>query len=152
MIGALELSDLPRVEPILAEWRDTAMYRAATVGVFLDASRVLETLGHLIASANAVVLGSESGGELTGIMGLHLQPYHAGQQIIARECCFFVRPGYRSAGVSLIRAAEAWARAKGASHLVLTASRVAGDADRAERLYSALGFAPFEMDSIKELK
>ena len=151
-IVILDPPDIALLTPLLAAWRESVAEQSARLGIPLSVETALETFRNLAESPNAAVLAAVDEREISGVMGLYLTPYHMGAAMMAHECCFFVLPTRRSAGVRLLRAAEQWARAKRADSLIVTASRLAGDADRAGRFFAASGFTEFERSYLKGVR
>lgn len=89
---------------------------------------------------DATILVAERDGAVIGMIGLVAFAHHISGERFVGEVCWWVDPEARgSAGVRLLKAAEQWARERGAVALQMIAptEHVAG-------IYQALGYTPVE--------
>lgn len=107
----------------------------------------LLTLAHdLIAQPRSVILLAERERPV-GMLGLVVTSHFLSGQTIAGEVFYWMAPFARGrAGVRLLRAGEAWARAKGAIRLQMIAP-----SDRVGALYLRQGYLPVERIYEKDL-
>lgn len=147
-IAILEPADgIEMLVPLLTEWEEVA----GGFGVHLSWPTTRATINNMVHSGGSDVLVLMLGDQAVGFMGILLRSNHVGSGLIAQECLYFVSPQHRHSARRLVTAAEKWAKSRGASHLVLTASALANPegSGRVARYYQALGFAPYETTWIK---
>lgn len=114
---ALELADNP------------AQYRAIGAG--------------LIASPSGVLLLCERDGQSVGMLGGAIFDHPLSGERTAGEMFWYAVPAHRGAtGVRLLRAFEAWARARGAVYLQMVQPAWA---DRVGELYASMGYQKIEV-------
>ncbi len=89
-----------------------------------------------------LVAGEPVAGFLCGVLTPH---YFTGEPT-AFKTAWYATPGARGLGAHLLRAFEAWAKAKGARRLI-----VAGRQERTLALLGRLGYAPLETVTSKDL-
>lgn len=106
------------------------------------ASRIAENTGQmsalserLIAGEDGLLLVSDREGIVTGMLGVLVFPHHLSGALVAGELFFWVEPDHRGHGVRLLKQAETWARANGA-----TAFHMMAPSPEVERLYQRLGY------------
>ena len=109
----------------------------------------LTTLGqNLINGPDGVIFISESGGKVTGMMGLLACTQPMSGELVVSDMFWFVEPESRgSAGIRLLRRGERWARATGATSLIMVAPTV-----RVGKFYKRIGFLHIEAVYHKSLK
>mgnify|MGYP001592233288 FL=1 len=109
---------------------------AALVTLFMDSAR--RTAGFL----------AEIDGAVVGMFGVFCLTHPITGDEMASELCWWVEPEARgtSAGLKLLKAAEAWAREQGASFLEMIAP-----SDRVAALYERLGFERTDIHYLKRL-
>lgn len=101
----------------------------------------------LIADANGVVFVTERDGVLVGMIGLLLFAHHLSGDLTVGELFFWVEPEHRGHGVRLLRCAERWARAMGATTMQMIAPTTA-----VGQFYERLGYAEIEVAYEKVLQ
>lgn len=100
----------------------------------------------LIEAPNGLVLADEREGEITGMIGvIATQHPHSGDPVMS-ELFWYVMPRARGGGVRLLAAAEDWARSHG-----IRKSIVVSPNRQVSALYKRLGYAPLELQFIKDL-
>ena len=135
--------DIEILRPLAEMWQKLSQGQQFALPI--DATIGLRTMRALqLGSSSDVLVLTDKTGRPCGVMGLAYRPNHVGPGLIARECCLFVDPAARGAGLELIAAAKLLGKRKGCGWLSLTASRIAGDANRAGRLYEHCGGELYE--------
>jgi GNAT superfamily N-acetyltransferase len=138
MIRPATLGDIPALLEMGKAFADEA---GVTARVGWDDDSVAEMLEGLILSDDGIVLVSERG-MIGGVVYPH--PFNASVRV-------FVEMFWRSEdgqGLALLKAAEAQAEARGATKSVMVAM---DGMERTARLYGRLGYAPCEMQFIKDI-
>jgi GNAT superfamily N-acetyltransferase len=138
MIRPATLGDIPALLEMGKAFADEA---GVTARVGWDDDSVAEMLEGLILSDDGIVLVSERG-MIGGVVYPH--PFNASVRV-------FVEMFWRSEdgqGLALLKAAEAQAEARGATKSVMVAM---DGMERTQRLYGRLGYAPCEMQFIKDI-
>lgn len=142
--------DLGQLADLFLLWEEEANSNDFSIPLGLENAMMTARL--LIENQASDLIGAfGAGGELCGFMGLRYERNHIGPGLFAGECLFFVNPKRRGAGVQLAKAAKLLAKARGCSHIIFNASKLAGDAERAGALYERLGGKPLETAYIMEL-
>lgn len=105
------------------------------------------TAAQLIEAASGNVFVAEADdGTLVGMLGVIVFPHHLSGDTTCGEVFWWVEPDRRGIGLRLLRAAEAWAKAQGATTLQLIAP-----SHEVETLYERLGFEAVERTYQKAL-
>lgn len=143
--------DLNRLRGIGAEWMELAVQNNI-FAIPLDMEHGLNTLRNLVLSQSGDVLALVNGeNDIKGFMGLSYQQNHVGPGLQAHECFFYVARDSRRHGIPLMLAAEKLAKAKGCSHMIMNASRLAGDGDRSGALYNRRGYVEYDTAYVRAL-
>lgn len=100
----------------------------------------------LIDSPTGALFVSERDGIVTGMIGLLLYTQPLSGEPMASELFWWVEPEHRGHGVRLMKQAEAWARAQGA-----TALQMIAPTSEVEQLYQRLGYDRIEVAYQKAL-
>ena len=137
MIRPATLQDIPAVMALGREFADEA---GVTARIGWDDERVEGLLTALIESPDGVLLVSENG-MIGGIVCEH--PFSGARLFM--EMFWRAKDGN---GLALLQAAEAEAKARGASRMAMIAM---DEMDRTKRLYGRLGYAPVEVQYMKDL-
>ena len=136
--------------PLVKRWAREA--HGEPLGVQVDPAMVMGDVAAMVASPSADMLGLIADGLCVGMLGLQRFRSPTGGQWMANEHYFYVAKEYRGvAAVRLLKSAWDWARQHGCSHLLISASYLAGDGDRVSKLYERLGAKPFERTFIAEV-
>ncbi len=136
--------DIEILRPLAEMWQKLS-HGGQHFALPIDATIGLQTMRRLqLGNSSDVLVLADRNGDPCGFMGLSYRPNHVGPGLIAHECCLFVDPAARGAGLKLIDAAKLLGKRKGCGWLSLTASRIAGDANRAGRLYEHCGAELYE--------
>ena len=122
------------------------------VGIDMSKQFFLDSLQELIDSDTDELLVLEDE-EPIGLLGLTTFKSPLGNQIIANEHYWYVVPHRRGLGsLKLIKEAEKWARERGCSHLIMSASNLASDLhDTVCSIYERLGMTKFETSYIRSI-
>ena len=88
---------------------------------------------------HGAIFVAEKDGASVGMLGVAVAPHLMSGDLMASEVFWWVEPRARGLGLKLLRAAERWARAEGATVLQLVAPDAA-----ARTLYERLGFVQIE--------
>jgi GNAT superfamily N-acetyltransferase len=107
--------------------------------IALQPDRVAATVERLIANPDATVLLSGSDATITGMIAMLAYDHPFSGERTAFEVVWWVEPEARGDGLRLLRAAEEWARGRGA-----TAVQMVAPSQRVGELYIRLGYAPVE--------
>ena len=104
----------------------------------------------LVGKDSDVVLVAELGGEVVGVVSLHVTPFFNEGQSRGRVTALVVGPGRRGQGVGgvLLQAVEAAARRRGCTAMELTSSTHRHDA---HRFYRVAGYHDVPHRFLKEL-
>lgn len=139
------------LRPLIERWAREA--NGAAFGLSIDVDRVLLDLQAMIDGQASDVLILVVDGVIAGLMGLHAFESPTGPQMIANEHYWYVAQEKRGRGsLEMIDAAKAWARAKGCTHMLFNASRLASDLhDDVCRVYEHKGMKPFETTFIARI-
>lgn len=138
MIREATVRDIPRLLEMGKAFADEA---GVTARVGWDGDDVAALLEGLILSADGIVLMSER-----GMIGGYVAPHP-----FNTACRLFVELFWRDPGgegLALLRAAEGAAKERGASKSLMVAM---DDMGRTRRLYGRIGYAPVEVQFMKEL-
>lgn len=138
-IRAATLADVPDLVRMGQRFVTETAYRDL---VALNPDQIAATAARLVDGPGSIVLVSDHGRGLTGMIGLLLFSHYVSGEPIAGEVMWWVEPEARGAGVALLAAGEAWAHEVGAVRLQViapTAMPAVG------RLYARRGYAPIEV-------
>ena len=143
--------DTAPLRPIAVQWLNECAKGWLDLSVTVE--HHLNDLARMVNSEQADLLVLFWDYKPVGYMGITLMQSPLSDQRIANEHYWYVGPECRGRGsLKLIQAATAWAQSKACSHLIMNASRLAGDLhDRTCRLYVRLGFEQFETSYIKRV-
>ena len=138
------------MRPIVEAWRKEA--NSDKFGFEMDADRFLETLYDLANHPDNVLLLLGHEGRCVGFMGGVLFDSPVNRNKCVQDKYWFVLLKHRGASVmKLKKGLEDWAREKGATHLLMSASMLASDKhDRVCKLYEKT-MKHFETTYIQEL-
>jgi GNAT superfamily N-acetyltransferase len=136
---------------ITEAWKDEQ--RGVDFGLKLVFDKQIEDLQNIVNSDSMDALVLMDGDRAVGYLCLTVVFNRMGNERWAQELYWYTLKGFRSKGGKMMeRAAEYWARDKGCTHLLLSASNLASSMhDRMCRFYELLGFKKFETTFIKEL-
>ncbi|MGI0034283.1 MAG: GNAT family N-acetyltransferase [Nitrososphaera sp.] len=142
------LADIPALLPIGEQfWRTTGMIHA---GLNLDLDSLTATLTTMMHEPNQVLFVVKADGVIVGVVGGFITPApFNNKQSIAQESFWYVLPEHRRGGVgqALYDTFEAWAKAKGATALVMA---TIGN-KKLHEYYLAHGFHALESHYFKAL-
>lgn len=93
----------------------------------------------LVSDPSSDLLVAEREGRVVGMLGMMAYPHPMSGQRVAGEIAFWVDPEHRGAGVGLLRAGEAWARAHRCPEIEMGSPN-----ERVDSLYERLGYTAIE--------
>ena len=129
--------------------------RCSEFDVEIDLKRVFDELNQLKTGPDSalIVLVNEAGAPC-GYMGVLTFTSPIGHERIANEHYWYVKPDCRKlSSLKMLAEAQKWAKGKGCTHFISTASRMASDMhDDVCSLYENLGMKKFETSYIINLK
>lgn len=137
MIREATFDDIPAIMALGREFADEA---GVTARVGWDDACVWDLLAGLIESPDGILLVSEN-----GMIGGVVYPHPFSGLRVFVEMFWRAKDGN---GLALLSAAEEAARQRGAAQMVMIAM---DDMARTRRLYSRIGYAPVEVQFMKEL-
>ena len=108
--------------------------------VAADPSRMLSIVEGVLAASNGAIFVSDIDGSLTGMIGVLVYPHPFSNELTGFDLFWWVEPEARGHGVRLMRAAEEWAKDRGATKMQMVAP-----SPRVETLYARLGYEPIEV-------
>jgi len=148
------LADLDAVRMIALQWKATCNNK--TMGMDIVDDTYMADVANLVKGVDRdlLLLTKEDDGEIVGYMGIVMFNSPLGSNKVASEHFWYVSEEHRGKGsMRLIQAAREWAKEKGCSHLMMTASTLASDLhDRVCMLYERIGFKKFETVYVQEIK
>jgi RimJ/RimL family protein N-acetyltransferase len=138
-------ADLPSLLEMFEAFRQTPTY-ARYVS---HAPAVAEAfLRMLIVSPDATIFVRQWDGDIVGMLGVMAYAHPMSGERMASELFWWLDPEYRGAGGWMLRRAEKWATAHGATRLQMVSPV---ENVRVQETYDALGYQPFEVSYYKEL-
>lgn len=115
-------------------------HETAYADAFPWSSTALEMLAlQLIASPDALVLVAERDGVLIGMLGAMAFQHPMSGEYTVSEMFWWMQPEHRGQGLRLMRAAEVWAKDRGAVRMLMIAPT-----ESVGKLYQRLGYAALE--------
>ena len=94
---------------------------------------------HLITGAHGALFVAARAGTLVGMIGVFVFPHPISGEAIGSEVMWWMEPDARGAGIRLLRAAERWVKARGATRFQMIAPT-----PDVEAIYERLGFEKVE--------
>lgn len=136
-IRRLTERDVPAVVEMGLRFLASPEYRTYFTG---DASR-LEILIRMGVGSEGMAswVAEHEDGTLVGMLGVVVFNHPMSGERVASEIAWWVNPEARGIGMRLLREAERWAKAQGATRLLMVAPN-----DRVGGFYQRLGFSPVE--------
>jgi GNAT superfamily N-acetyltransferase len=104
--------------------------------------------GMLNTDAAAIFVADQEGATV-GMLGVIDYPHAMSGEHFAAEVFWWLDPGHRGSGGWLLRRAEKWARARGATRMQMMSPF---DNPRVGTMYQAVGYAPVEVIYQKDLQ
>lgn len=109
--------------------------------------QIRRIIAFLLAQPNSTILVAEQEGAVVGLIGLAIVPHIWSGVPTAGELAFFVHPDHRGmVGVRLLKAAEAWARSRGAHAMSMIAPT-----PEVGQLYQRLAYRAIETNYEKRI-
>ena len=140
------VEDLPKLETCAREF-----YTASRFLKDFDPERFVSMwTGLLDSGAGVILLLEDETGEIDGTLGGVVYPEPYSGTLIATEFFWFVKQARRGEGLKLLRAFEAWARAKGCAQIRM-AHLVDVMPAKLEKVYRRFGYTPAEVLYVKEI-
>lgn len=137
-IRQAEPADIPEIVAMGQRFVAGTPYRDH---IALDPAQVGRTVQHLLDHpTGAVFVAQGAGGDLVGMIAVHVYDHPFSGDRVAAELFWWVEPAQRGrVGLWLLRQAEQWANAAGAVWLQMVAPT-----PEVEQLYARLDFVPVE--------
>ncbi len=144
MIREATMADVPTLVLLGHEFLTTTGYHT----ILSDNPAQMEAMAtQLVMEDTGVVYVSDHAGTLTGMLGMVIFRHHLSAEPTAGEVFWYVAPDARGDGLRLVREAERWARAHGATKMQM----VAPNGTDVGKLYARLGFDAIEIAYQKDL-
>jgi GNAT superfamily N-acetyltransferase len=128
------VADVPRLVEMGAHFISTTGYRALLP---VNEAQLAALMARLLADGAIFLLAADT--EVVGAIGLYLFLHPISGEQVASEVFWWVEPDSRGDGLRLLREAERWAAAQGATLLQMIAPTEA-----VERVYLHRGYVPVE--------
>jgi hypothetical protein len=141
LIRRATVDDVPALVEMGGRFIASSAYRGR-IGDNADVRRGL--MKRMIDGPEFALLVSVRSGTLTGMIGMMTYEHPLSGDLVAGEVFWWAEDGR---GLSLLRAAEAWARGKG-----VTAVQMIAPNDRVGAIYEAKGYRPLERIYQRELR
>lgn len=138
--------------PIIAKWLKEN--NGSDFNIPVDVGEAIDDFLSFVESPDADLLVLKDSGKIIGLMGMHLMKNPTGKDIWANENYWYVIPEYRKGrgAMMLFNYSRQWARDKGATKELRTASYMASDKhSRVCRLYENKGLKKLETTYIGDL-
>lgn len=119
IIREMEIKDLMKVAEMLCNFSDSSN-EGKLLGVSKDI--VAQNLIAIMSTDLSVILVSEEGDELTGLLASFISPHFGSNTLIATELYWWVEPAYRKtrAGLALLNKTEEMLKERGVEHFYMT--------------------------------
>ncbi len=134
--------DLSALKPLLEQW--IAECNPDQLKFEPEADRLLETFRGFRYLAIGTTLVAVDGATPVGCMGLIQHGWGASaRENFVSESLWYMAPDYAGHAPTLIRAAKAWAKARGCDYFIMSTNRLStARSEKAEALFEAIGFKP----------
>ena len=151
VVIATNSEDIEKIKPVALEWKEAC--NAGDFGIELVPEKHFSDLADLIERDNADLFLLIDDEKVVGYLGVTIFDSPLGNQKMANEHFWIVSKEKRGRGsLLLMRVARKWAKKKGCSHFIMTASNLASNLhDKVCKLYERMGFAKFETSFISEV-
>lgn len=137
--------DIPRAVAMGRRFIAETSYQG---GIADNPERLALTAQRLIEGEDSALFLAEQDTGIVGMIGVYTYTHPYSDELFATELFWWMDPEKRGAGIRLLRAAEAWARERGAKVLQVVAPK---SNERLGVLYERLGFARVETCYQREL-
>lgn len=118
--------DVDRLLPLAEKW--AAECHAPQFGLPISVEPALEDLRRWLAQFSGTLLLAWSDDDvLLGFFGVFIVEFPLAKRAIGIEKYWYALPNGDRVGPALFRAAQEWVKEQGASHLIVSASRLASD-------------------------
>lgn len=137
--------------PLLTEWQRETRGDLFGMGCIIEITE--RHLKEMIGKENHKVFVSVKEGNIVGLMGVRIYKSAIGDELFAGEHLWFVSRIYRGLrSMKLLRYVMEWAKSKGCSHFVSSASNLSSELhDSICSLYEDIGMVKFETSYIGRL-
>lgn len=132
------MDDIPALVAMGQRFRASSGYADVIADNPAQMAKTAETL--IAGETGAVWVAEDAGGALVGMLGFVLAPNHISGELTAGEV-FWFNEGRSGYGIRLLRKAEAWAVAKGATKIQMIQPV---DRQDVAAIYVGIGFRPVE--------
>lgn len=112
-----------------------------------DGDAMFQTV-RMLVDHHVVLVLEVPDGPIVGILGIATYPHLVTGQCCAVECFWWVEPAFRGRGIAMLRAAEEWARSRGATFIQMVQPH---SEERLGRVYEHLGYVVTEHQFQKQL-
>jgi GNAT superfamily N-acetyltransferase len=136
-------ADLPRLVAMGRRFIAESRYREH---IACNPAQLETIMRRLIADDSGALFVADQDGAATGMIGVYAFAHPLDASPRVGELFWWVEPEHRGPGLDLLRAAEAWARERGARSLLMVAPN-----KRLAAAYRALGYAKLEEHFTKDL-
>ncbi|MCE5336835.1 MAG: GNAT family N-acetyltransferase [Desulfobacteraceae bacterium] len=137
----------------IKEWEET--YNASLFDLDTDCEKMGRGILNMVRSPNSAVLVLEDSttGDIVGFMGIIQSKNEEFESKFAMEHFWYVRSSHRGiSSIKMLHHAKEWAKKKGCSRFLATASFLASDLHgQVCDIYEAVGMKPFETIYIGEV-
>lgn len=141
--------NIEEIRPLMESWAKES--DADSFGIETDVDYAVAEMTKWIEQSESDVLVADDG-EPVGFLALFVTSSILAGQRVAAEKYWYVRSDHRRCGMLLLARAKDWAREHNCTHLLMTASRLAGSMfDKVSRFYVKQGFEHIESSFIKEV-
>lgn len=146
------IDDIEALKEVVLEWKETC--NADGFMIELELETYYSHLVDMINDVDSELFLLIKKSEVVGFMGAVIFQSPLGNQNICQEHFWYCSGKHRGRGTLLLfRAIKKWAKEKGCSHLIMTASCLAsGMHERLCRFYARIGFKKFETSYIYEMR
>ena len=150
MMQVEQVYDVDLLRPLMELWKQETN---GDLQVTTDVNYTALNVASMMQDPSARIFGLVRDDRLIGFLGCRLFRSPTGPELMAQEHYFYVAPEHRGKGTfKLLVAARDWAKARGASGLLLSASYLASDLhDKVCKLYAHMGAKPFETTMLLNL-
>lgn len=135
------------IEPVLVLLKEFQEESLDEYGLFCDEQVARKMM--LEYEGNTLIMESENA--IIGVIAGFVASYPLNEEKVFQEAIWYVRKGYRTHGVKLLRALESWCWRRGIKKVVMV-HMANSMPEKLKRFYESLGYRPLETHYIKEIK
>lgn len=144
MIRRATPDDLPRIIEMGQRFIAETPYRDLISEA--DPERVTDLVVKVATSPDGVILIADDDGNVTGMIAMVVGEHPYSGERTGSELVWWVEPEHRGYGLRLLKAAEEWARDRGATRIHMVAPN-----DQIGALYARLGYTPAETTYMRSI-